>query len=620
MPKFWHPCAALIGLGFGLSACNGCSGDKPYTPFGVASTLPPTAVEPPPSVTSEASAAPASTAPAGFARRPAELLPGAPRTAQNGDQTLTAPDARAFAQMVRADFDGDQKPDALAWLTPAPGAKDAPPGELWYFGGSKPPQKLLALPSFVPSGPDCTVGISLAQTGPHSASLDAEAVCKTALISRTPQRALVVVSPADPHPVLLSLRIAAPAPDETLTLAVDSSDQDQDGRDDVRVSASVARVGSGDAASADLAWVQRPAGISRLASEPAASLIRLGARLNTHAHNKHGGPSEGERVNNVLRLLSTLCAEGGVPRVFDEEGSALRCGGLSQVIDQLWASSVEGALAQGDVLEAFAAFARDGWYFGKGSSGERKALERGLLRSVTKFDVSTVLGAQARPSLPRPPRFSPLWFEADGSLLIRGDAQVTRVSADRTSEQALSPEAGAPSWPLEILGQNGARLVGTSHACDRSELLFNQNDSANHALPALMTRLLAGRPASCAGRGTGPVVNIAPISFEHGRLDALVAGSRILAVVPGTATEPALPALGTPLSPDGHTVVSTTPLGLLIAGDRKELWQLGNLHEHADVTKLSDCVVGNAASAVACIEAGHVVIFARAEPSTHVAK
>ncbi|MEO7032189.1 MAG: hypothetical protein ABI548_00080 [Polyangiaceae bacterium] len=589
----------------GVSACNGCGSEKPYTPFGVASSLPSANVAP--------SAAPAPTiavaAPMGFPRRRAELVPGAPAAWQGSGLDLQAPPSRRFAQVLPADFDDDQKPDAIAWLVPDPHDKTAPPGELWYFGNGATPKKLAGLPGFVPTGPDCTLSPTLTQTSVHSATLDVSSTCKMPLISRAPARALLVVSPRVERPVLITLRAADAAPGETLDFRVDSSDQDGDGRDDVRVTVSVGTGGGGEPASADLEWLDRAAGSSRSASEPVASLMKLGNKLSVRARIKHSGYKP-ESAANAQRLLSSLCAEGGVARLFDEDGAPFRCGELTHVIDSLAAANLGYALAQGDVLEAFATLRRDGWDFRALSPTQRKTMERELLHAVSRLDLAAPFVAHAAPTVPQLPHYSPLWFEADGALLIRGNSGVTRVAANRSGEQAVSEDGGVPSWPLELTAPSGQRITGTSHACDRSELLFNQSDAQHALLPPLTSRLLAARPASCTGRGTGPAVSIAPFAFDESGLDALVAGSRVSSA-PGPSRAASLPRMGTPHSPDGRWLVTPTALGLLVVGDHKELWQTSALNEHGDASKFSDCVVANDARAVSCIEAGHVLVFER---------
>ena len=602
---------ALLGLLCGLSGCDGCGSKKPYTPFGVASAVPD--VVPAPSELPN-SAPPASAA-SGFAVHKAELVPSASETWQGSGLSLSAPAGQRFAQVLPAHFDDDQKLDALAWLVPAPEQQHVAPSELWYFPASSPARKLSSLPGFVPSSPDCTLSTSLTQTGPHSATLDVAATCSTKLLSRAPARALVVVSPNGPHPVLLTLRAASPASDETLNFSVDSSDQDRDGQDDVKLTLSLTTLDESTAASADLIWFDRAAGTSRSASEPVASLLRSAHKIALQARGKSAAQAT-RRVLSVLRLLSSLCAESGVPRVFDEDGAALRCGDLGKVIDSLGMSEVTAALARGDTLSAYSVLLRDGWYFKKFSQSTRKALDRELLRAVTAFDLEPPSVARARPSQLELPHYSPLWFESDGALLIHGSSGVTRWAANSSTEEPASGDGGVPDWPLDLALPNGNRVLGAVHACDRSELSFNESDAQHPLLPPVATRLLAARPASCAGRGTGPVVSIAPLSFDENGLEALVAGARVSVATPGKQAVAGLPAIGTPRSPDGRWLVTPSPLGLLVIGDRKELWQTGKLSEHADATLFRDCVIANEARAVACVESGHAILFARPKPTT----
>ncbi|HEY4160021.1 MAG TPA: hypothetical protein VGM29_18040 [Polyangiaceae bacterium] len=604
--KFLLFCLAAPGLAL-TSGCNSCSADKPYTPFGVASSLPVESAN-----TALASAAPSSPAPlgsTGFSTRKSLLAPAASKHFAIGDGAIDAPPGFSFAQVLPADYETSGKPGALAWVVrDADAPKDAPPGELWYFPNGRPAARLLALPGFVPSGPDCTLEPVLAQTGARSATLDVTAHCKTPLIARSPERSLTVVSPASARPELVTLRVAAPAPGETLDFRVDSSDQDQDGRDDVRIAVSVHSSTSPEPASADLVWLDRPAGISRSSDEPRASLAAAAARLVTRARVKHSGPVA-ERVGDALRLASALCAEGGVPRVLDADGAPLRCGDLTAFVDNWTAASVEGALAQGDLLDAFAAYAHDGWYFGHVSKAQRTALERDLQKASARQEVTEAAIARAVPLVPSTPHFSPLWFESDGSLLVRTASGVTRISADGASEQALDADAGTPLWPLDITSGTGSKLVGVAHACDRSELLLLVNSAAGTPLPPIVTPLLAARPASCGGHGVGPLPALAPLAFDGPSPVLLVAGALVGAS--DLKTLSALPVLGTPRSTDGKLLVVPTPLGLFVGGERKELWRIGKVKDHADPTKLHDCVVQNDAKSVACVEAGKVVRFLR---------
>lgn len=343
--------------------------------------------------------------------------------------------------------------------------------------------------------------------------------------------------------------------------------------------------------------------------------MRLAGKIALQARGKRAGIAS-ERVSTTLRLLSSLCAEGGVPRLFDEDGVPFRCASLGPVLDSLMMSDALASLALGDLLGAFAVLRRDGWYFNKLSSAQRKSLERELQRAVSKFEASPPLVARAQPLTPAPPHYSPLWFESDAALLIQGAAGVTRLSGDRTAEAAISPDSGTPRWPLELASANGQHVLGAVHACDRSELLFNESDAAHPLLPPLTTRLLAARPASCAGRGSGPNIAIAPLSFDDNGLEALVAGARVTVAPRGKKPAAGPPELGTPRSPDGRWLVTQSALGLLLIGERKELWQTEKLSEHADAGRFTDCVVANDARAVACIDGGRAIVFERPKPSS----
>ena len=114
----------------------------------------------------------------------------------------------------------------------------------------------------------------------------------------------------------------------------------------------------------------------------------------------------------------------------------------------------------------------------------------------------------------------------------------------------------------------------------------------------------------------GPTISLAPIAFDDNGLEALIAGARVTLTPPGKKAVAGLPALGAPRSADGRWVVTATELGLLVVGEHKELWQTDKLAEHAAAGHYSDCVVANDARAVACIDAGRVLVFERPKPSS----
>jgi hypothetical protein len=585
------------------AGCDSCGRDKPYTPFGVASSVPMAASgEAPPAAPSGSALAPEKS---GFAVQKALVAPAnAAQRWQLEGFDLRAPQGRAFAQAVLFDADGDGQRDALAWTVPAANAgQAASAGELWSFPSGKDAVKVLSLPGFVPTGPGCQLEVTLSQTGPRTATLEASAACQVAMIARSPTRALAVVAPAAERPRVLVLRVAAPAPEETLKLAVDSSDQDADGRDDVRLTVTVARQGTSESAAAELGFFDRAAGVSRNTLEPAETLARFASRETVRAKSKKNAPSVLERVDSARRLLSTLCAESGTPRLFDEDNNPIRCGNLEKSIDFLAAAEQTAALTLGDPTRAASVLARDGWYVRGVSATQRKQLERDLAKTLTQRELNAAVSLVARPKQAGRAQWSPLWFEASGELLVQTSAGVMRVAADGSSETPLDPEAGAP-WPLELASASGVRLVDLIDSCDRSEIALSVADGSGPK-PALPTSVLAPRPGACGGRGRTLPRFFAPLRFLDSGLEALIAG--VWTKPPtGAGASPQ----GSARSPDGRVLVTPHPLGLLVLGSQNELWNVQKLGgELAAPDKFEHCVVANSASAVACVVGGRARLF-----------
>lgn len=591
-------CGALAA--FALTGCDGCRSEKPYTPFGVASSVPvPQSSDAPPMPSASASAAAPTT---GFEPKKALLAPPSAAASWRVEELeLRAPAGRAFAQALSFDANGDGKNDVLAWTVPAPNSPPtAVPGELWYFDAAGTQAKVLTLPGFVPTGPGCNLDVQLSQTGPRTATLDAAARCEVPLLARAPQRALSVIAPGRERPVVLTLRVAAPAPEETLELAVDSSDQDGDGRDDVRLIVTAGKSGA-ERASAELSFFDRAAGVSRTASEPAASLGRFASREVVRAKSKKNAPAVLERVDAARRLLASLCAESGTPRIFDEDNNPIRCGNLSTPLDHLASAEQTAALTLSDVTRAASVLARDGWYLQAVSANQRKQLERELGKAVTRRELSSAVTLTARPRAAGKTRLSPLWFESGGELLVQTAAGVMRVSSDGTSETPLDPDAQSP-WPLELTSPSGLRLLDVVDSCDRSEIALSVADGAGPK-PSLPTTVLAPRPGACTGRGARSRY-FAPIGFGDAGLEALIGAVWV------KPREPVQPLIGGARSPDGRVVVTPHPLGLLIAGEVRELWTVSALGgELASPERFENCVVANGASAVACVVGGRARLF-----------
>lgn len=574
---------ALFTLGTAGCRCD----DKPYTPFGVTSALPAAKSTAP----AAPSAAASSDVDAGFAVARSELAPRGATQFVVGGRSLAAPPGFSFDQALEGAFEADGQRGAVAWMLPVAPAGDGTPGipELYYFPPQADARRVFTLPGFVPTSPNCKLKTTLVQSGPKSVTLDASAECEGNLIQRTPARSLSILAPAGERAEILTLRVAAPAPGETLALRTDTSDRDADGRDDVRVIVSLAATGA-KAVDAELAYLDRPAGVSRDPSEPQKSLLRLAGAQVQRAKNKKTAADALARVAAVRRLMSTLCAEGGTTRIFDRDGAPIACGTLGGVVDALASAEVGAEVALGNPLGAFGALARDGWYFGKTGANTRKKLEAAALDAV-ELVTTRVVFLEQRPRLPPPPRYSPLTFDASGRLFLDADQGRFDLGTDAASATRLEGEAATPR-SLEVVNESGERLLAVAYSCDRSETTLLRS-STTGPLPPAVTHLLAPRPGAC-GRGRFEALPApAPLGFTSA--PELVIGG----VVAGQAPAPLTGVAGSARSENGRFLAVPAVRGLLVSGGTTRLFDLGT--QIAEPLRLTDCVPSNDGARVACV-------------------
>ena len=584
-PEF---CGLWLALALSLPSlgCDGCEKDKPYTPFGVTTAVPADA---------SADAPPVPGAKVEAGKFPAALVaPAGSRRLRMGEVTLDAPPRYSFDRAVVLGEGPTQQ--AVAWLKADADATDIPRGTLMAYAAGGVARSVMTLPSFVPIAPGCTYATRLVQTGAASVLVDTVATCPTPLLARVPVEAVSVVSPAKEHPEVLTLRVAAPAPGESLSVDEDSSDRDNDGREDVKLVFTL--IGpEGAKASANLVFVDRAAGVSRDAAEPRASLA-----LEAKAILAKSGPTAAADADAMRRLLSTLCAEGATPRVFDAEGSAIRCDDLGGVVDTLARAEVLSRLAAKDALGAVSVLTRADWYFKKLSADAEKAISKELTKRLLAV-APTASALLAKPKAGKGPHWSPLWFEQDGSLLIETDAGVVRASRDGTTEAAVDPDGGTTAWPLDVTDTSGRRLSGSLCACDSSEIQLAVTNAAGAAQNGIATRILSPRPGGCKGRFACP--DPAPVAISNDGFTVLLGG----ALAEPKKSGKALPSPGSARSPDGNWLVAPSVLGLVVTGQTQELWKLPDTP--VDARHAQDCVIANDRAAVACVSDGKVVLLKR---------
>ncbi len=599
------PLLALSGLG--ATCCQSCHEDRPYTPFGVASSIPG------PSSSAPRPAASAGAPDAGtqeFQPKAGLRIEGSPTSWQRGTERLQAPQGYVFVSGVVADFDGNGTEDAVAWLMrSAPGDGEAPHqgAALWYYPAGGEPRLLAEPPGFIPTSSDCTANAALAHTGPTTVTLELRASCSEPRLPRSPMGSLQVLAPARSKVQLWGARLAEPAPGESMQLAVLSIDRDGDGLDDIDVTVTVSATGSERPASARWVWLDRAAGPSRDDEEPAGSFARLGSVEQVRSSGKNTSKPTLSAVENVRRLYSSICAESGTERLWAWDGAPLRCGPLGSAVDRLSHAELQASLKQGDVIRAFSVLERDGWYWGPMSKEKRAELSQLLRRAVTPRDASALL-------LPLPlrqgasgPQYSPLSFDAEGSLWLQTAYGVLRRVPARSSTVEPLPTPGTldelpnntvTPWRLEPVGPRGDRWTATIQACARSEVALLFSGGSQYGDQQVATSILAARPGSCSGRVFEMRRPPAPLGWSADGLTALV-GGRVVELGALAAIRSDVPA-GSPLSIDGRSLVLATELGLLVIREhRSELWTLERFGPTSD---LHHCVIANGASRAACIQ------------------
>lgn len=586
--------AASIAVGaLALSGCKGCRSDRPYTPFGVTSSLP----------SAPPSAAPLPSASAAAPADPTFHAVDAPKNATRlriGEREVEAPAGRVFARVIAYDATREGKADVFAFTVPAPDAPaESSPGELHYYPHTGEPRVLLGWPSFLPSGPSCQPSAELSITGSALAA-ELRASCSTALVARAPTRAVVLLSPGREPPLSFGVRAADPAPGETLTVELQFQDLDQDGRGDPLLLVAVNARPNEPAIPVELAWFERAAGKSR---DVRRTTQRLVAELDTtlvRAQRKKSAASALARLDGVRRALSSACSESGTPRVFDWDGAPFGCELAPDVIDRLGAIDVTARLTEGDLAGAVGALSRDGWYFGAMRPARRLQLLADVEKKLPGINARTRALSVTPVNAPRP-HYSPLAFDAAGGLLVSTPAGVVRIPPNAEAPEPPTGDASTapPAWPLEIVhGQ--ARLSGVVYSCDRSEVQLLLTGPTTTTLPV---PLLAPRPGVCRGGTFADAQPLVPIAATSAGIELVIGGARVQT---GTAV-PVSPR-GSARSENGRILAVPSPLGLLVTTpERLELWKI----EGWAAAQGTDCVIDSSARRAACVRGGRVELYAR---------
>ena len=484
-PRALHPRFVLLGALLPLvsGGCDSCHGGKPYTPYTLSDG--PSAAPVASSVAALPSGASApidagipvdAEAPPSFAVVQGTTPPGDGKSWPLDDTVVaTAPIGRTFAAGLVLDMDGDGKRDLLAWSR----APDGLRGELRFTPGANvaSARTLAAMPEGLAS-PGCTVATQLSQVGPRTLVLDVAPRCSGARDKSIRWIAVLRLVDAAAPELGLELRLGAPAQGESLQVAVDTRDRDGDGRNDVLATITLAGAphplpGAGAQASAQLAYFDRPAGLSRDPSEPEASFKAIAASLVADGRRKTTAPRIAGAALALRRLHGLLCEEGGKAAITTSAGP-VRCGD-ARVLEDAGMAEVEASLNLGEPLAALAARARL-----EAMGVHRKDVDTLVAKSIPTVTAKAVHKTAAAPAIEPSPAYSPLAWDSAGDLLVHTVDKVIRVDHSAFTE---APIDAALAWPTRLVFSVGAeapswKLVAVERRCDE---------------PTLTARLASGR-------------------------------------------------------------------------------------------------------------------------------
>jgi len=596
-----------------LAGCRDCRESHPYVPYAIAAdaALSGARAGAPPAHEADA-AATANDAGDEFAEEPAAVAPPGATHWSVGGVTLDAPAGRVFVAAIAGDFDGDGASDAFAVLGAPYGGVD--PGDLVFYRPSGPHGAMAVASTFAPPvlarGAECVTLHRLARVGPRTALVELGARCPDSL-STAAARWMALVDGADGGKVRLAATLADPAGAPDLTVRATVADRDGDGRDDLALEVSLEGGGAplepGPPVSAVVAFLDRPAGLSRDEGATDASFAALVASAMARA----GRPSDAGTVAGyaaqVRALWRAICSDAGAPRIVPVAGTGAIACGSSRALSDLGFAEVRAYASLGDPLRAALALDRTEGAFGARNPARMADAKKWIAPLAPTAAARMLRSIAAVPVAPRPREvaWGALAFEPSGRLLVRTRAGVVRVDPDQGDESS----AGVADWPAAVTSQDGAvRWIEAYDPCDGLPLratfeLASGSDVRDVALPV---------PAPpwnrCAGSRGAPARAV-PVAWGPRGLEALVESQLVLVSNDLSQASPLASFIGqagspgSPRSPDGTRVVVPTAIGFLVWSARRP-----RLLRGADLdgtyAEQRECVVSDDGTHVACIRDG----------------
>jgi hypothetical protein len=600
------------------AGCHGCHDDHPYVPYTIGSG---------PAEPREAGAAAGPTASASssvadaaapFAGEAAVAAPVGRSVWPVGGVVLQAPPGMVFVSAVVRDFDGDGAADAFAIARPPEGND---PGVLVYYRGAPHVEPgdagLAALTTFSPAldgsrATGCTTVDRLVAVGRRSVLVELGAQCPPHA-GHAPDRWLAVLAGGATPRVRMAATIVDPPGAPSLTVEGDAADRDGDGLEDVALRVTLeggsAPLEPGPRVGATLAWLDRPAGLSRDAAATEASFATLAGLAAGRAKAAKEAAAVPPFVAQMRALWRAVCADGGAPRLLGVSGTGAISCGSTRALEEAGLAEVRAYVTLGDPLRA--ALSLDRAESPPASRTAARMTEaRGWIEQIAPLVAAR--GLRAVSAVPQSgkghePAWGALTFEPSGKLLVRTRAGVVRVDADAGDESSADD---VTAWPAAVTSPDGAlRWIETYDACDGVALhatFAGGDDVHDVALPVAPS--LGDR---CSGSRGAPARALA-VAWGPGGLEAIVEGQPLL-VTPDASRASLLAALpdsspaarGAPRSPDGKVLVAATSVGLLVrSASRARLYRAPELD--GTWSEQRDCAVSNDATHVACVRAGKV--------------
>src|ERR1019366_7926303 len=317
------PVGLLSLLSLAWSAgCRGCHDDHPYVPYAIASAAPHG------EALDEAGASLADASPASeggvdpFSGEPALVAPPSLSQWAVDGVPVTAPDGQVFVLGLARDFDGDGTKDVFAIVRPADGND---PGRVVFYRGAPGAAPLtFDPPANLAQDPSCTAVARLVGIGADSVLAELGQQCPVHPSSAPVRWVAVLAGGATPR-VRLAATLADPAGAPALSVDADGADRDADGREDIALRVTIEGGGAplepGPRVSATIAWLDRPAGLSRDAGATESSFTALASSAAAHAARSKEAPAIPGYVPQVRALWRAMCSEGGAPRIVAVAGA-----------------------------------------------------------------------------------------------------------------------------------------------------------------------------------------------------------------------------------------------------------------------------------------------------------